>query len=129
MQRKLELIVYWPALLVLGCTTSWNGDYRFKGISRISDIEVGKTTRQDIEAIFGKPSARMSTTSYSYSISRTRATTFPGFLLPTEVNSETKRLLTVTFNENDVVTFVLGPEDGAIELLWKAKQEQSAMRQ
>lgn len=94
-------------------------------VSRISEIIVGETTREQIEAMFGVPDStlrhlnneltkKMFTDNYMYSISRSnpRGDSIWGARPPLY----TMRLLLVRFKD-DVVISIAGPEPGAVELL------------
>jgi outer membrane protein assembly factor BamE (lipoprotein component of BamABCDE complex) len=96
-------------------------------VSRISEIVVGETTREQIEAMFGVPNFthRYSTDKhlkdyvadmYIYQISRM---SYKGDIVwGLGGKSDNKRLLAVNFKA-DVVTLFMGPEPGAVELLEK----------
>ena len=100
-------------------------------VSRISEIVVGETTRDEVEAKFGIPNGRLryptlNPNVYSYRISRTSPA--GDIVWGIKMKQEGKTLLTVMFNDDDVVFYVSGPELGAVELLEKLADPKDRVR-
>ena len=100
---------------------AWQGDTDVN-LDLIPEIVVGETTRAQIEAMFGKPKRMYAGNDYYvYMIIRTHTATFSF----SGIKSETMTLLAVAFNSDDIVREVLGPQEGAAEVLEQLRRKSS----
>ena len=102
--------------------SKWKGSIDFDA-SRISEIVVGKTTRGQIEAMFGKPRSTFGRSIYMYFLTRFHAKRDIIIMSGSRSTVESKRLLYVMFLDGDIVRAVSSPEPGAIEILEQLQKE------
>ena len=111
--------------------SDWQGDKI--DTSRISEIVVGKTTREEIHTIFGMPkdisnreemhkslgipkdNTEPTSKYYHYGIARTK--TVGDLLTGVSAKGEAKTVLMIMFDEEGIVTEFLGPDPGVEEIL------------
>ena len=111
--------------------SDWQGDKI--DISRISEIVVGKTTREEIDTIFGMPEdvskregmhaalgipkddTEPASENYYYSILRTKVV--GDILAGVAIKPEVKTVLMVLFDDEGIVTSFTGPDPGVEEIL------------
>jgi len=94
-------------------------------VSRISEIIVGETTREQIEAMFGVPGKTLRTSNNEF-FKKMYTKHYIYLISPYDLRGDSlrgsraaranKRLLAVTFKDDVVIRFK-GPEPGAVELL------------